>query len=154
MDLTHWSWVAIAAYAIQMMEEFMLDWRDWARAVIGLPVEWPDFFVTNGIVVVLGIAAANLAGVAPVLALAFPALMLIDAVFFHTLPILWARGRFSPGAITAVVLFLPIGVSCYRSGDLGWGTVIGSAVLGAALMATPIPLPRLKGRACFRQDRA
>jgi hypothetical protein len=55
MDLSHWIWLATAAYAIHMIEEFMLDWRDWARAVIGLPVDWPDFYVTNGIVMVLAL---------------------------------------------------------------------------------------------------
>ncbi len=35
MDLSHWLWLATAAYAIHMIEEFMLDWRDWARVALG-----------------------------------------------------------------------------------------------------------------------
>ena len=158
MDLSHWLWLATAAYGVHALEEFMLDWRDWARAVIGLPVEWADFYVVNFLVIVLGIVAANLAGAAPWVALSFPALMLINAVFFHILPIIRMRGRFSPGAFTAVVLFLPIGVQCYRvaadAGVLNAGSVAGSLILGAALMASPIVFLKLKGRDYFRQDRA
>jgi hypothetical protein len=34
-----------------LLEEFVFDWRNWARAVIGLPVEWRDFYITNSVVV-------------------------------------------------------------------------------------------------------
>lgn len=155
MDLTHWIWLATAAYGVHALEEFMLNWRDWARAVIGLPVEWSDFYVVNSLVVVLGIVAANLASAAPTLALSFPALMLINAIFFHILPIIRMRGRFSPGAFTAVVLFLPIGVACFRAagdaGVLNGVAIAGSVILAAALMASPIVLLHLKSLPYFRQ---
>jgi hypothetical protein len=77
MNLAHWIWLATAAYGIHAH-----DWRDWARAVIRLPVEWAHFYVVNFLVIVLGIVAANLAEVTPVLALSFPALMLINGIFF------------------------------------------------------------------------
>lgn len=155
MDLSHWLWLATGAYAIHMLEEFMLDWRDWARAVIGLPVDWADFYVTNGIVVVLGICAANIAPVAPGIALGFAGLMLINAIFFHIAPFLWTRGRFSPGLFTALLLLIPVGVCCYLAADaaglLTAERITGSLALGAALMATPIILLRLKGHSYFRQ---
>jgi hypothetical protein len=155
MDLSHWLWLATAAYAVHMIEEFMLDWRDWARAVIGLPVDWPDFYIANGVVVVLGIVAANLAAPAPGIALGFAGLMLINAVFFHIAPFIWTRGRFSPGLFTAVVLLIPIGAACYsaahEAGVLTAGRVAGSLLLGAALMATPVILLRIKGLPYFRQ---
>ena len=84
MHLSHWLWLATAAYAIHALEEFILDWRDWARAVFGLPVDWPVFYVVNFVVVVLGVVAANLAQAAPGIALGFAALMLINGLFFHT----------------------------------------------------------------------
>ena len=159
MDLSHWIWLATAAYGIHVLEEFMLDWRDWARAVVGLPVEWTDFYVVNALVVVLGIVAANLAASAPGVALGFPALMLINAVFFHILPVVRTGGRFSPGLMrlmTAVVLFLPVGIACYaaasEAGLLDAGTVVVSIVIGAALMASPILFLKIKDRPYFRQD--
>jgi hypothetical protein len=156
MDLSHWLWLATAAYGVHILEEFSLNWRDWARAVIGLPVEWADFYIVNSLVIVLGIASANLATAAPALALSFAALMLINAVFFHILPVIKTRGRFSPGVFTAVVLFLPIGVACFavadRAGVLTTAAVVVSFVIGALLMATPIVLLNIKSRPYFRQN--
>jgi hypothetical protein len=156
MSLTDLTWLALAAYAVHMLEEHELDWRNWARGVIGLPVEWSDFYVTNAIVVVLGIAAAGLAANQPMLALAFPALMLINATFFHVAPMIWTRGRYSPGVFTAVVLFYPIGLACYwraqADGALDARTLIVSFVIGALLMASPIVLLRVKNKPYFRQD--
>lgn len=157
MNLSHWIWLATAAYGVHILEEFMLDWRDWARAVIRLPVEWHDFYVTNSLVIVLGIVAANLASAAPWVALSFPALMLINAVFFHIAPMIVTRGRYSPGVFTAVVIMLPVAAQCYRAaadaGVLTAGAVAGSFAIGALLMASPIVLLHLKGRDYFRQDR-
>jgi hypothetical protein len=49
--------------------------------------------------------------------------MLINATFFHVLPVIVFRGRFSPGMLTAIVLFYPTGdlgfrlrVTCRRAG--------------------------------------
>ncbi|MGP8233139.1 MAG: HXXEE domain-containing protein [Methylovirgula sp.] len=157
MTFASWIWLATACYALHMLEEYELDWRDWAREVIGLPVEWGDFYVTNAIVVVLGIVAANIATASPPLALTFPALMLINATFFHVLPVVVTKGRFSPGLFTAVILFYPVGIACYASaaaaGLLSPGAVIVSFGLGALLMAYPIILIRIRSRPYFRQDR-
>jgi len=157
MGLSNWIWLATAAYGLHILEEFMLDWRNWARAVIGLPFEWSDFYIVNALVIVLGIVAANLATAAPGVALAYAAVLLINAIFFHIAPMFMTRGRFSPGLITAILLFLPIGVASYwkaAEGGLldGW-TLMSSLLLGAVLMAMPIVLLNLKGRPYFRQDR-
>jgi hypothetical protein len=158
MDLAHWLWLATAAYGIHVLEEFVLDWRDWARSVIGLPVDWSDFYVVNALVVVLGVVAANVADVVPAVALAYAGLMVINAVFFHILPTIRTRGRFSPGLFTAVVLMLPIAtasyVAAFRAGALGPGGFVLSLVVGAALMASPIVLIKIKDRPYFRQDHA
>ena len=158
MSLTDLMWLALACYGVHILEEYQLDWRNWARAVIGLPVEWSDFYIVNALVVVLGAVAAELAATVPVLALAFPALMLINASFFHVLPFLRTRGRFSPGLITALVLFYPVGLVCYwragLDGRLDAATVLGSLVIGAGLMASPVVLLKLKDRPYFRQNHA
>ena len=109
------------------------------------------------VVVVLGAVAAELAATQPMLALAFPAVMLINATFFHVGPFLVTRGRFSPGLITAVILFYPIGIACFRrvaaDGHLDSGTLAGALALGAALMAAPVVMLKAKDRLYFRQDR-
>jgi hypothetical protein len=119
-------------------------------------VEWTDFYVVNALVVILGIVAANLAAW-PAIALAFPALMLINATFFHVLPFIRLRGRFSPGLFTAIVLFYPVGIACYvraaTDGILNFAALITSFVLGALLMASPVILLLIKDKPYFRQDR-
>jgi hypothetical protein len=67
--------LALAAYAVHILEEFMFERRNWARAVIGLPVEWSDFYVTNSVVVMLGIAQAGLAPTLAIGPLTFAALV-------------------------------------------------------------------------------
>jgi hypothetical protein len=54
MDLALMCWISTAAYALHVMEEFSFDWKNWARGVLKLPVEWDMFYVTNSIVIVLG----------------------------------------------------------------------------------------------------
>lgn len=131
-------WLCVAAYGVHILEEFVFDWKNWARSVLGLPVEWCDFYITNALVIVLGIVAAELAPAWPLFALSFPALMIINAIFFHVGPFAWARGRFSPGLATAVLFFLPLGVLAVRTCGLPGAQVAASFLIGAGLMATPL----------------
>ncbi len=156
MTLTTLIWFATACYGLHILEEYQLDWRDWARKALGLPVEWSDFYVVNALVIVLGIVAANLAVAWPTVALAFPALMLINGAFFHVLPFIRMKGRFSPGLITAIVLFFPVGIACYARAikdGVGATAIIVSFVLGALLMAYPVVLLLIKDKPYFRQNR-
>ncbi len=156
MSLTDLIWICTIAYGIHMLEEYMLDWRDWAQAVIKLPVTWPDFYVTNSLVIVLGICCANVAVTQPQLALVLPALMLINATFFHVLPMIVTHGRYSPGVFTAIVLFYPLGYLAFHramsAGSVSTHGVVLSFVIGAALMASPIVLLHLKNKPYFRQS--
>lgn len=142
MTLEQLCWLSTAAYGVHVLEEFAFDWKNWARSVLRLPVEWNTFYVTNALVIVLGIVSAELASALPTLALAFPALMLINATFFHVAPFLWTRGRFSPGLFTALLLFYPIGFACFfvaaRDFSLRPASLLASFGLGAVLMATPV----------------
>lgn len=153
MTLTDLLWLSTAAYALHVIEEFTLNWRDWARNVLGLSVEWPTFYVVNAVVAVLGVAAAMIAPGLPAVALGLPALMLINATFFHVLPVIRFGGRFSPGLISAVLLFYPLGIASYAAADVGWGGIGLSVVIGAGLMAWPVLLLKLKDRPYFRQER-
>jgi hypothetical protein len=158
MDLTTLSWLALAAYALHILEEYTFDWRNWARAVLGLPVEWNEFYITNAVVIVLGLVQAELAPTLTIAPLAFAAVMLINATFFHVLPVIRARGRFSPGLVTALLLFYPIGIAeflqAHAEGRLTTTLGVGAFLLGAALMAFPIVMLKLKDRKYFRQDRS
>lgn len=149
-----WLWVALAAYAVHMLEEFMLDWKNWANRVLHLPVDWPQFYVTNAVVVVLGIAAAEIGWKLPAISLAFPALMLINAVFFHIAPWVVTK-KFSPGLISAVAIFLPLGAWLFygasHDGVLSATTVVAAFAIGAALMACPVVMLKVKDKPFFKQ---
>ena len=146
-------WLCVAAYGVHVLEEFVFNWRAWARNVLKLPAEWDDFYITNALVIVLGIVDAQIATEWPILALGFPALMLINAMFFHVAPFLWTRGRFSPGLLTAVLLFLPLSVVTLRSVQFNLWQAVSTMGIGALLMATPIVFLKLATRSYFDQDR-
>ncbi|HEY0786761.1 MAG TPA: HXXEE domain-containing protein [Acidobacteriaceae bacterium] len=156
MSLSELCWLSTAAYALHVLEEFAFNWRDWARGVLHLPVDWNAFYVTNAVVIVLGIVSAEIAPAAHVVALGFPALMLINATVFHAAPVLWTKDRFSPGLFTAMLLFYPLGPVCFRVANAQSGlTAIAIAeafLLGALFMAMPIVFLKLAGHRYFLQD--
>ncbi|GAB4065384.1 HXXEE domain-containing protein [Ancylobacter sonchi] len=158
MDLTTLAWLSMLAYSVHILEEYELDWRNWAREVIKLPVEWRDFYVTNGVVVAVGIGQAMVAERLPLIPLVYASLMAINAIFFHVLPMLFTRGRFSPGAITAVVLFLPCSMAVWRQavadGSVDAPTALLAILGGAVLMAFPVVLLRVRTLPYFQQERA
>lgn len=155
MTLQTLAWLATAAYALHIMEEYTFDWRNWARAVIKLPVAWSDFYVTNAIVIALGIVQAQLAPVLPLAPLMFASLMLINAVLFHILPVVRTGGRFSPGLATAILLFFPVGIAVWwkaaQDAPLSWTTALLAVAGGAAVMAYPIVMLNLRARPYFQQ---
>jgi hypothetical protein len=140
---------------VHILEEYELNWRDWARSVLGLPVDWTLFYLVNAAVVVIGPCCAMVGWRAPWFALGMPALMLINATFFHVLPVLIKR-VYSPGVATAVVLFYPVAIWAYCGASADGVLTVGQAVLsllfGAGLMASPIVLLKIKGHKLFRYD--
>jgi hypothetical protein len=154
MTHEHVLWIATAAYALHVLEEYEYDWQDWARRVLKLPVEWNTFYLANAAVIVLGVCAASVGWREPWFALAYPALMLINATFFHVLPALLTRVN-SPGLFTAVLLFYPVGGWAYygawADGVLHPRDAVLSVALGAAVMAYPIVLLRTKRLRLLRQ---
>ena len=146
MALERLCWLAIVACGIHVVEEYLLDWRGWVRSLSGVYVSSGFFFAMNALAMVVGAACAAVANRLPMLALAIPALMLINATFFHVGAFLWTRGRFSPGLITAITLFYPMGIWCFKSahdaGILTASRLFGSFALGALFMATPLFLWR------------
>lgn len=139
-------WVLLAAAALHVVEEHALGWQGWAARFIGPRIgvipTWTDFWATNMLLLVFGFSAAVVGWiVAPAYALAFPALCLINAVFFHILPSLDAA-RPNPGCFTAVLLYVPLSLLAYwkyfETWSFSWGTLLLSLLIGAAAMASAI----------------
>ena len=146
-------WIALFCYAIHILEEFFYDWKSWARNVLKLQVEWDGFYVVNIVVLFIGVACSSVGWGYPFFALIYPALMLINAVFFHVLPTIITR-KFSPGLITALLLFIPVGIKAFNIAvflKVSTGTIILSFLAGALLMAYPIILIKTKGLPFFKQ---
>lgn len=146
-------WVLVTASALHVVEEHALGWQGWATGYIGPKIEaiptWTDFWATNALLIVFGVSAAAVGWRAPGFALAFPALCLINAVFFHLVPSFQAS-RPNPGVITATLLYLPIGIWAFvaasNDGALGFGTFLLAFLLGAILMAAAVALVALAPR--------
>jgi len=134
----------VGAYGLHVLEEYIFDWRSWAEQVLHLPARWDEFYVTNCLVVVVGAVGVAIAPVFPAVALGFPGLMLINGAFMHVLPFVLNRGRFSPGLITSVLLFFPLGVATMRAVPFDPAVTIIAFVVGALLLATPIGFILLK----------
>jgi Protein of unknown function with HXXEE motif len=130
----------LLAYALHILEEHALDWLDWANTTFGTNFTWADFYVTNSVVVVAGISTAVIGWRLPEASLAFPALALINAVFFHIDPTL-VRRVFSPGVLTAVLLFLPVGIWSYYGAYLDGVLTLRAGVFYAFLVAIFITYP-------------
>jgi hypothetical protein len=143
--------LCLGAYSLHILEESVFDWRTWARAVVRLPVTWQDFYVTNAAVVILGSVAVQVAPAMPVVSMAFPGILLLNATFFHVLPFVLTKGRFSPGLITALLLFYPAGIAAFRSAHLSWAGVITAFVFGALLHASPVVFILLRQKSFFVQ---
>jgi len=104
-------------------------------------------------VVVVGVVAVEIAPEYPAVALGFPALMLINGTCMHVFPFILKRGRFSPGLITAELLFWPLGYFTVMAAQLDARTVVMAFVVGGALLATPIGFLVQKQRSYFDQTR-
>ena len=136
--------LCVGAYGIHVLEEYIFDWQTWAQRVLRLPARWNDFYITNCLVVVIGAVAVAIAPAWPTAALGFPGLMLINGAFMHVLPFILTRGRFSPGLITALALFFPLGIATIKSVPLETNVLVAAFLIGAALLAIPIGFLVLK----------
>ena len=155
MSLATLAWLAMASYSIHIIEEYTFNWRNWARAVIAFPL--------NGTIFTSPTRSSSRSGSRKRCwrrhcrgrRSIFASLMLINAVMFHIFPVVRFKGRFSPGVVTAVVLFFPLGIAMWRRAA-GDGSVDPAAIIigvggGALLMAAPIVMLNLRSKPYFRQ---
>jgi hypothetical protein len=150
MSLTILAWLAVGAYALHILEEHILGWFAWARKTMNLSMEWNTYTTIEVVLLILGAVAAMLAPALPVLALGFAALLVINVTFFHLLPMIVSGGRFSPGAISGVLLFYPIGYYAYAGSGAPPNILMWSVVVGAAAILWPVLLLKLKDQPYFK----
>jgi hypothetical protein len=151
MSLTVLAWLAVAAYALHVVEEHILDWYGWARKTMNITLGWEQYVITEVAILILGLTAAMLSGtpMGPTLVVAFTTLLLINVIFFHILPMLANGGRFSPGVISGIFLFLPLAWHVYKTQNLSQNDLVWAVVLGIALILWPMFLLKLRGVGYF-----
>jgi hypothetical protein len=146
-------WLAVAFYAAHILEEFTYDWKSWVKKTTGLPVDWQAFYITNAAVIILGISCAEIGWRLPEFSLIYPALMVINAIFFHLSPTFFYR-RYSPGLITALIFFLPLSgwlyYGAYQDNVLTGRALLFSTIGGVLVMAYPFVLMKTAGSRLFR----
>jgi hypothetical protein len=136
-------WVLAGASGLHVAEEYILDWRSWAGGLSGLNLTWELFWIGNGAFLLFAVVAATIGWRHVTISLSLPSLTLINGVFFHIGPTL-VLGRISPGVITSVALYVPIGTwvlwRARREGVLSARVLATSFALGTAIMVLPFLL--------------
>lgn len=129
-------WVALATYAVHILVEFFCDSRRWAQQTLMLPIDRTTFNLNNSVELFLGLVSVSIGWKNPVLALAYPALMLINGIFFHVLPVIVAR-RLTPGLLSACIMIFPTCFFVFTEAidrnvsnvTIGWAMALGYLIV-------------------------
>lgn len=142
-------WALTVAYAAHILEEYILNWKDWAEKTSNMTMKWSEFFVANFAVIILGISCSFVGFECPIFAYMFVGLAMVNALVAHIGTTIVKR-RFSPGLITSIFLFLPISTWAYivaaNKGILNSYFLIISLGSGFLIMSFPIILQLIKSR--------
>jgi hypothetical protein len=138
-------WLLVISYSAHILEEYNLNWKKWVFTIAKRNVEWSDFIITNSVVIILGICLSMIGSKHLEISLMFPALMMINAIFFHILPTIKYK-VFSPGLITSILLFLPLSFLTYFQAYslIHFKTIVISIIGGFIIMIYPILLQYYK----------
>lgn len=132
-------WLAVAAYALHIMEERILDWHSSMRKSLKLSMDVDHYRIIARVFFVLGVIAAVLFGTFPVAARAFAVFLLINTIVFHIWPMIRSQ-QFSPGSWTAIFLFLPIVYLTYMAANIPLTDWILPAIVAIVITAFPLLL--------------
>ena len=143
-------WILTAAYAGHILEEYTLDWRNWAQEISKLKLEWTEFFVANFAVIVLGICCSVVGFDCPFFSYMFVGLAATNALFAHIGTTIIKR-KFSPGTITSILLFIPVCTWAYivanEKGLLTFSFLLITLGGGLLIMLFPVSLQIIKHKA-------
>lgn len=140
-------WAMAGAAVVHVAEEYRFGWLDFTRGLGGRRIariaggiDLTAFIVVNALFVMLCVAGALVGLKQPFFSLSIAALFLINTVM-HLVPMAIVR-RYSPGAVSAVFLYVPLAAYAFHvtdeAGKLGILTVVGAFLLGFLWMSFPI----------------
>ena len=151
MKHQHTLWVVVMVTALHILEEYGMNFRGWADAALGIQILWEEFHMVNGVILLFLIGGAMIGWRLPEVSLMSAALIGFNGLFFH-LGLSVVTGSYSPGAVTGVVLFVPVAVWTYygahRDGVLTRKVLAVS--LGGGILLQFYPLIVLFTRNHFR----
>ena len=105
-------WVVVMVLGLHFLEEFALDIRTWLQGVFQVPVTWEQCHLVNAAVTLMAIGGSMIGWRKPELSLIMPAIVIVNAFFFHlAFSIIWRS--YSPGTLSALLLFVPAGLWCF-----------------------------------------
>lgn len=143
----HALWVVVSVIGLHMLEEFGLDVTTWAGTLAPFRLLASEFHMVNFAYLTFAVATAQVGWRLPAFALATPATCLVNVLFMHVLGTL-ASGRFSPGLLTGIVLFLPASAYAFwaarRDGVLSRRVLLLAFTGGTLLQLFPILLLYLR----------
>lgn len=135
-------WLMPAAFAVHIVEELAGGFPDWVGAVAGSPMPVPDFLLNNAGFMAVLLALTAWTSLRPgrlpaFLLLAWASGNLFWNSVFHLVTTVWL-GRYSPGLVTAVLLYLPLSFAVVRAAlreaVLTPAGLAAAAGIGAGLM--------------------
>jgi hypothetical protein len=131
-------WAIVGAAVIHVAEEYLGNWVGWVQR-FAPRVTLAQFVVVNAAFVALCIAGAVVGVSNLVFSLSVASLIFVNALI-HLAPTINMR-RYSPGAASALVLYVPLAVYAYylaaRSGRLTLVDGVRATLLGMLWMALP-----------------
>jgi hypothetical protein len=133
------AWLAVAAYALHIMEERILGWHASMKKSMKLSMDVDHYRIIVRVFFALGVIAAVLVGTLPDAARAFAVFLLINTLVFHIWPMIRSQ-TFSPGSWTAIFLFLPIAYMTYVVANLPLAGWIMPAAIAIVITAFPLLL--------------
>lgn len=135
-------WLMPAAFAVHIAEEFAGGFPAWVGFVVGSPMPLPVFLLNNAVFMLVLVGLTAWATVRPgrlpaFLLLAWASGNLFWNFVFHLMTTV-LFDRYSPGLVTAVLLYFPLSAAvaraALREGVLATGQFLGAVAIGAALM--------------------
>lgn len=130
-----WPLLLPLSYLLHLVEEWLGDFEAWSEHAVGMPIGDDRFILLNGIFWPLVAVSAVAAVFRPAwswLLISIATVLVVNAAA-HTLAGL-ATSTYSPGTITGLCLYLPIGgyalVDGRRRppGTFGWAAALGVAI--------------------------
>ncbi len=146
-------WAILASAVLHIAEECATGFLPWFRRAMpslaaGMTVPWA--VTINAMFLVVCLAAAALPQAPPVARLVAPGVVLLNAMLHAGMTL--ARHEYSPGLVTACILYVPLGWIAFdqtaRAHNLGPGALAAAGLFSIATHAVaPISLRILAHRA-------